>query len=88
MQKAQTKFDQATFSEGGSTAEGYCDLLQTLIQDMTQKPDDYTVTHKFVMGLPHNMREAVFEDWLNVEVNTLDKFIESAKAYEDTKRSK
>ncbi|PBK92971.1 hypothetical protein ARMGADRAFT_1030432 [Armillaria gallica] len=88
MQEARTKFDCATFSDGGGTAEGYRDLLQTLIRDMMRKPDDYTVTRRFVTRLPHEIRSTVFEDRLNVEVNSLDEFVESAKAYEDTERSK
>ncbi len=44
MQEARSKFDHSTFTDGGGTAEGYCDLLQTLIHDMTRKPDNYTVT--------------------------------------------
>lgn len=88
MQEARSKFDRASFSEGGGTAEGYCDLLQTLIRDMTRKPDDYTITRRFVTGLPHDMRGAVFDDRLNVEVNSLDEFVESAKAFKVTERSK
>ncbi len=88
MQEAQSKFDCAMFTEGGSTAEGYRDLLQTLIRDMTRKPDEYTVNRRFVTGLPQDMREAIFDDRLNVEVNTLDEFVESAKAFEVTERSK
>ncbi|KAK0485571.1 hypothetical protein EDD18DRAFT_1111371 [Armillaria luteobubalina] len=81
MQEARTKFDSASFTDGGGTVEGYRDLLQTLVHDMTRKPDDYTITRQFVTGLPTDMRDAVFEDRLNVEVNTLDDFVESAKAY-------
>ncbi len=55
---------------------------------MTQKPDDYTITRQFVTGIPNDMQEAVFEDRLNVEINTLDEFVESAKAYEVTEHSK
>ncbi|KAK0223798.1 hypothetical protein IW262DRAFT_1458858 [Armillaria fumosa] len=88
MQEARSKFDRATFVDGGGTAEGYRDLLQTLVRDMTRKPDDYTITQRFVMGLPPDMRGAIFNDRLNVEVNTLEEFVESAKAFEVTKRSK
>ncbi|KAK0479000.1 hypothetical protein EDD18DRAFT_1364444 [Armillaria luteobubalina] len=59
-----------------------------LIRDMMRKPDDYTITCRFVTGLPTDMRDAMFEDRLNVEVNTLDEFVESAKAYKVTERSK
>ncbi|KAK0429656.1 hypothetical protein EV421DRAFT_1914265 [Armillaria borealis] len=88
MQDARSKFDRAMFLDGGGTAEGYHDLLQTLIRDMTRKPDDYSITRRFVTGLPHDMREAVFDDRLNIEVNMLEEFVESAKAYEVTERSK
>ncbi|KAK0228071.1 hypothetical protein IW262DRAFT_1292966 [Armillaria fumosa] len=87
-QEAQSKFDCALFADGGGMAEGYQDLLQTLIRDMTRKPDDYTITQQFMTGLPSNMRDTVFEDRLNVEVNTLEEFVESAKAFEVTERSK
>ncbi|PBK65447.1 hypothetical protein ARMSODRAFT_1022255 [Armillaria solidipes] len=88
MQEAQSKFDHATFTEGGNTMEGYHDLLQTLIRDMARKPDEYTMNRRFVTGLPQDMREAIFDDQLNVEVNTLDEFVKSAKAFEVTERSK
>ncbi|KAK0494261.1 hypothetical protein EDD18DRAFT_1107289 [Armillaria luteobubalina] len=84
MQEARSKFDRATFAEGGGTAEGYCNLLQTLVHDMTRKPDDYTITHRFVTGVPQEMRGPVFDDRLNVEVNLLEEFVESAKAYKVT----
>ncbi|PBK81856.1 hypothetical protein ARMGADRAFT_1090923 [Armillaria gallica] len=84
MQEACAKFDQVTFSDSGGTAEGYRDLLQTLVRDMTRKLDEYTITRRFVTGLPHDMRDAIFDDRLNVEVNTLEEFVESAKAFEIT----
>lgn len=88
MQDARAKFNRATFTNGGGTVEGYQDLLQTLVCDMTRKPDDYTITRRFVMGLPPDMQGATFDDRLNVEVNTLEEFVESAKAFEVTECSK
>ncbi|PBK86158.1 hypothetical protein ARMGADRAFT_1086903 [Armillaria gallica] len=55
---------------------------------MTRKLDDYTITQRFVTGLPPDMRGAVFDNRLNVEVNMLEEFVESAKVFEVTECSK
>ncbi len=49
------------------------------------KPDDYTIQKLFMKRIPHAMRNAILEDHLHVELNTLDELVLSGKAWEDTK---
>ncbi len=52
------------------------------------KPDNYTIRKLFMKRIPHAMRNAILEDHLRVELNTLDELVLSGKAWEDTERSK
>ncbi|KAK0430215.1 hypothetical protein EV421DRAFT_1913211 [Armillaria borealis] len=88
MQEARSKFEKATFAEGGGTVEGFRDLLESYIRNMTMKPDDYTVRKLFMKRIPHAMRNAILEDHLRMELNTLDELVLSGKAWEDTEHSK
>ncbi|PBL04563.1 hypothetical protein ARMGADRAFT_1022955 [Armillaria gallica] len=84
MQEAQSKFEKATFAEGGGTVEGFQDLLESYIRDMTMKPNDYTIRKLFMKRIPYAMRNAILEDHLSMELNTLDELVLSGKAWEDT----
>ncbi|SJL16312.1 uncharacterized protein ARMOST_19832 [Armillaria ostoyae] len=86
--EAQTKFEKATFMERGGSIEGFRDLLESYIRNMTLKPDDYIVWKLFMKRIPPAMRNAILEDHLRVELNTLDELVLSGKAWEDTERSK
>lgn len=44
MQEAQSKFEKAMFAEGGGTVEGFQDVWESYIRNMTIKPDKYMVT--------------------------------------------
>ncbi len=55
---------------------------------MTLKLDNYTVRKLFMKRIPPTMRNAILEDHLRVELNTLDELVLSGKAWEDTEHSK
>ncbi len=42
----------------------------------------------FMKQIPHAMRNAILEDHLHIELNTLDKLVLSRKAWKDTEQSK
>ncbi len=55
---------------------------------MIMKLDKYTVHKLFMKRIPPAMRNAILEDHLWVELNTLDELVLSGKAWEDTEWSK
>ncbi|PBK86005.1 hypothetical protein ARMGADRAFT_1035977 [Armillaria gallica] len=88
MQEARCKFEKATFAKGGGTVEGFQDLLESYIRNMTMKPNDYTIQKLFMKRIPHAIRNVILEDHLHMELNMLDELVLSGKAWEDTEQSK
>ena len=86
MQDAREEFQDASYN-AATGIQGYYDTLMDHVQNMVIPPDAYQIMKRFLVGIPGDIREKVFECGLSPEVNTIDDLVASAKAIEITKKT-